>query len=680
MSKPAYFFEPLGRSYRNWLRKRTRVLPTDLPPPFFCANDIGAVREYFSGLKDERAERHLKYSSGLHGECYLCKQEVDFAVEVSTGGEAINWRETLTCPKCSLINRWRSCLHVFEEICEPRADDRIYLTETLSPVCRNLADRFSGLSSSEYLPDATFGEIILRHEVVIRNEDVTNLSFDDASKEIILCFDVLEHVHDYRAALREFHRVLTAGGQLVISVPFSFRHETLVRATLDENGSVTHLTEPCYHGDPLSDKGVLSFYDFGMDLLEEMREAGFNECFVVCFYSEKWAYLNRNVVFIARKLKSSVSKLALVRSAWQQSVNQAGLMAESAVAYSRYAGQATQRFTGRLYRFLRRGLTREKQVKKVPVTKTRVETELPEIFHYWSNRYIGPDMARFGFASPEEFVFQQAMESLKQSTHHRVNMLSIGSGDCSFELRLARKLLKFRLDNFVIECLEVNPDKLNHGKTSVEKAGLAEYFQFTRSDLSYWKNYKKYSMVLAYYSLHDVRNLEGLFNTVKKSLKPNGRFIIADLVGRNGQMRWPEALDALKPFWDELPGAYRFNRVTGTREEQFINHDRAAGEGIGLRSQDILPLLLERFNFKFFYPYGNIIFAFVDRCFGPNFNAGAEWDRNFIDRVHASDEAGILSGELKPTSMLAVVTTQETEMVLRHPLLTPGYCVRKNVS
>ncbi len=87
--------------------------------------------------------------------------------------------------------------------------------------------------------------------MLVRNEDVTRLSFADASLDIILCFDVLEHVPDYRAALREFHRVLDTGGQLVISVPFSFQQETIVRARLDDAGNIEHLTEPCYHGDPV---------------------------------------------------------------------------------------------------------------------------------------------------------------------------------------------------------------------------------------------------------------------------------------------------------------------------------------------------------------------------------------------------------------------------------------------
>jgi SAM-dependent methyltransferase len=690
MSRPLYF-EPLKRSYRNWLRKRNRILPFDLPPPFFYAKDITAVHEYFSGFKDKQAERLSRFSSGLHGNCYLCQQEVDFTVDGPTQGEPVNWRETLTCPKCSLINRWRSCLHVFEAVCEPGADDRVYLTESLSPVCQNLASRFPLLSSSEYLPDAEFGELTLKHEVLIRNEDVTNLAFADASMDIVLCFDVLEHVSNYRTALKEFYRVLGSGGQLILSVPFSYRHQTLVRATLDEDGNVSHLVKPCYHGDPLSDQGVLSYYDFGMELLDEMRELGFHECFLLCFYSEKWGYPNENVVFIARKLKTSLNKSAIVKTVWRRTIYQTKFIGErlgERFRYTigsiekrmnrfRYIIGSIKRHMSRLFVLHTTGSNQTIQTSEIPVIDMTGTLKLPDIFHYWSNEYIAPEMSRFGFSDPEEFFFQHAMAFLKESANQKTNILSIGSGDCAFEIRIVERLLQWRLSNFVLECLEINKDKLEKGRRAVEAAGLDEYFLFSCDDSNSWKPFRRYGLVLANQSIHEVYNIESLFDSVKGSLKPDGLFIIFDMIGRNSDMRWPEAVDALNPFWDELPDSYRYNRVLNRQEEKFVNHDASIGQLGGMRSQDILPLLMERFNFNFFFPYGNIIFVFIDRAFGHNFDAGTDWDRDFIARVQTRDEAGILSGELKPTSMLAVLTKEENDMTLRHPALTPRHCVRK---
>ncbi|GAA5070580.1 hypothetical protein [Lysobacter panacisoli] len=53
--------------------------------------------------------------------------------------------------------------------------------------------------------------------------------------------------------------------------------ETLVRATVSSNGTVTHLQPPEYHGDPAAGSGILCYYHFGWDLLEATRAAGFTK-------------------------------------------------------------------------------------------------------------------------------------------------------------------------------------------------------------------------------------------------------------------------------------------------------------------------------------------------------------------------------------------------------------------
>ena len=282
------------------VHKMRQVSVSELPEPFFSAIKIDAVLEFVSGCHSETQNFQTPVQS-LDGKCFICSKDVTFGVYMSADGAPVNWRETLSCPECGLINRWRGCLHVFEAVGEPTGEDRIYLTETLSPVYENLASRFPLLTASEYFPDSELGSMVETHHTKVRNEDATQLTFADQSFEFVLCFDVLEHVPDYQQALREFCRILAAGGQLVLSVPFNFRHATQIRAVQDDHGTITHLMEPCYHGDPLSSGGVLSYRDFGMDLLEEMQAAGFQECFVVCYNTRKWGYLENNIVFVGRK-------------------------------------------------------------------------------------------------------------------------------------------------------------------------------------------------------------------------------------------------------------------------------------------------------------------------------------------------------------------------------------------
>jgi len=50
--------------------------------------------------------------------------------------------------------------------------------------------------------------------------DIVAIPEPDASFDAILCTEVLEHVSDPVAAIREFHRLLRPGGKLILSVPF----------------------------------------------------------------------------------------------------------------------------------------------------------------------------------------------------------------------------------------------------------------------------------------------------------------------------------------------------------------------------------------------------------------------------------------------------------------------------
>ena len=67
---------------------------------------------------------------------------------------------------------------------------------------------------------------------------------------------------------------------------------------------------------------------------------------------------------------------------------------------------------------------------------------------------------------------------------------------------------------------------------------------------------------------------------------------------------------------------------------------------------------------------------FVERSFGPNFSVDREWDRDFIDRVHARDEQEIAAGRIKPTHMFAVMRTGALGESRTVGSLTPSGAIR----
>ena len=111
-------------------------------------------------------------------------------------------------------------------------------------------------------------------------------------------------------------------------------------------------------------------------------------------------------------------------------------------------------------------------------------------------------------------------------------------------------------------------------------------------------------------------------------------------------------------------------------EQRFLDWDCSTSGFEGVRAQDILPLCVERFGFDLFIGFANVIDPFIDRGFGPNFDADAPWDRAFIDRVHARDEAEIRAGRVKPTHMFAVMTRGPGAGV-HHDGLSPADAIRR---
>jgi hypothetical protein len=176
--------------------------------------------------------------------------------------------------------------------------------------------------------------------------------------------------------------------------------------------------------------------------------------------------------------------------------------------------------------------------------------------------------------------------------------------------------------------------------------------------------------------LHHVVDLENLFDTIRKCLNEHGYFITSDIIGRNGHMRWPEALAQVNELWRELPERYHYNHQLRRMEPEYENWDCSKEGFEGIRAQDVLPELLKRFNFAFYAGFGNVIDIFVDRSFGHNFDANDAHDRAFVDRVHAIDEAGFQSGSLTPTHMLAVMSPSEVDCICARGL-TPQRSVHR---
>jgi SAM-dependent methyltransferase len=92
------------------------------------------------------------------------------------------------------------------------------------------------------------------------------LTLPDESVDIFITQDVLEHVFHPDDAIREINRVLKPGGMHVFTTPkHKLLEKTTQRARITADGTVEHILEEQYHGNPIGDNRALVTYDYGVD-------------------------------------------------------------------------------------------------------------------------------------------------------------------------------------------------------------------------------------------------------------------------------------------------------------------------------------------------------------------------------------------------------------------------------
>ena len=83
----------------------------------------------------------------------------------------------------------------------------------LDPHLESLEKAFEGLK---------FLESISNSKTNFLSGSAYSLPFSDDSFDLVVCSEVLEHLHDYKDAIKEINRVLKPGGQFLASVPAEF--------------------------------------------------------------------------------------------------------------------------------------------------------------------------------------------------------------------------------------------------------------------------------------------------------------------------------------------------------------------------------------------------------------------------------------------------------------------------
>jgi SAM-dependent methyltransferase len=300
---------------------------------------------------------------------------------------------------------------------------------------------------------------------------------------------------------------------------------------------------------------------------------------------------------------------------------------------------------------------------------------LTDSFHHWSHSFVRPKvLAEFVTESIVDFYAIPFAETCRRKS--TATFASLGSGDASVEIAIAKALISCGITNFRFIGLELSPLLVATSNQRIIAADLSEHLTTRVFDLNYDQLDETVDGFMANQSLHHFLDLEKAFAVISRQMAPDGCFLANDMIGRNGHMRWPEVLQFVNAVWEKLPPEKKYNHQTREQWSNFINF-HCSNEGFeGVRAQDILPLLNEHFRFTHFVGAGGVIDPFIDRGFCRNYDPSDPGDRLFIDTLEAFNSTLLDFGIVKPTIMFARMIHKDGSP--QHPLVlksirTPGH-------
>ena len=183
-------------------------------------------------------------------------------------------RERLQCSSCGGISRDRALIVGLAGMLgerEPLADwkarpgVRMFETSGYRGHPRFLPDLFDYFNLPYAPPPGDSEEPIDARA----GADIQDLQFPDEFFGLAMSSEVLEHVPDEQAAIRELARVLVPGGHLVLQVPYVHEWDRSFVRIHRWHGREVYLYPPEYH-----DEETLVYRVYGRDLLSDLAAAG----------------------------------------------------------------------------------------------------------------------------------------------------------------------------------------------------------------------------------------------------------------------------------------------------------------------------------------------------------------------------------------------------------------------
>jgi SAM-dependent methyltransferase len=202
-----------------------------------------------------RRTRRWRHAASTAGQCAICERAARF-VHASD-----NHREDPLCLGCGSVPRQRALVQTLHALRFELASAAVHEASPSLGSWLLLRRHCASFTASMWLPGVAAGARV----AAFHHVDLQRQPFPAAAFDLVITQDVLEHVPDAVAAVREIHRTLRPGGAHVFTVPRRRDQRTQIRAEW-RDGTLRHLLPPEFHADPSTRAGTLVVTDWGMDL------------------------------------------------------------------------------------------------------------------------------------------------------------------------------------------------------------------------------------------------------------------------------------------------------------------------------------------------------------------------------------------------------------------------------
>ncbi len=235
-------------------------------------------------------------------------------------------------------------------------------------------------------------------------------------------------------------------------------------------------------------------------------------------------------------------------------------------------------------------------------------TEIPEV-KARINRKVTGDASTDLFG----YVIRKYFQSGGRQLEH---CLSLGSGGGELERGLSQYVVpKSHLG------IEISAELV---RLASERSAEFPHIRYRQADLNTCElEPAQYDLVIAHQSLHHVLNLEGLFDRIRQTMKPNAVFIFDEYVGPR-RFQWSDRqLQCINAAIELLPSRLNKDVQTGKLRERVTRCTSKQVADVdpseAIRSDEIIPLAMRNFRVMEHRPYGGTILHMLMHMTAGNF-------------------------------------------------------------